>query len=329
MTLPVYEPSTLLRCPFAEYEDAYHVPTVAADLFDQSSTVYGKHEQNLEFKDLYDFTRNDSGTRLTPRGLATPGTVVPYVSTFVSHAIRFAVGVDVAGLASDESLLFTAVPMTGDTVIVDEAGDDIGILGTSELLSGSMYEKSYGPFSGIDFDYEISARSKVITPAPETTPFRLFHTTVHVPVESRAILKDRIARWSFGKDVFGAGSFSETVSPTTYSITGEADDIYILRLRTSAVAETTSTPSTADIAATVLGYTGNHAGDWTDPWISQDGDEYTTEIITTFTWPPGNMSVSGNLTGAGGTVIAVAELYRIRVSGLGLYPSLSSWATPL
>ena len=318
MTLPVHEPSTLFRSPFAEYEHSYHAPTVATALFDQPVAVYGKHDQNLEFKDLYDFTRKDSGTLQTPRGLSTPSNVVPYASTFAYGAMNSATSI--------------AAPMSGNTVIVDDDGNDIAILGTSELLSGSVSN-----FAGI-FEYEMSARSRVITPAPETTPFRLFYTTFHVPVENLGVMQYgvvRVARWVYSDDAFGDGSFSATVSPTLDTLDLDPDggpivegDIYSLHLDT--YIRSRDKPGGGTITATVLGLTGSRTGDFGDPWITDDGDSDSIAIITTLPWPPGDMVVSGTHHSTfGATWSAQAELFRIRVPGLPPSGSLHSWAAPL
>jgi len=312
MALPTYETKFLLRCPFAEYEHAYHVPTVAVDLFDQPILVYGKHEQNLEFKDLYDFTRKDpagwaGGAVETPRGLSAPGTVVPFASDFVTtHTVNS-----------------TASPMSGNTVIVDDDGNDIAILGTSELLSGSINE------TADNLEYAISARSRVITPVPETTPFRFYYTTFHVPITS-GLTWERVARWGYSDNAFGDGSFSVTVSPTLDTLGPDEGgpivegDIYSLHLIVSVgtLGQFPETPHGGTITATVLGLTSSNESEWGDIWETHDGDEYSIAIITTLPWPPGDMVVSGTYYNDA-RWSASAELFRARVG------EALTWSLPL
>jgi hypothetical protein len=209
-----------------------------------------------------------------------------------------------------DEVTITASALNGKTVIVDDSGADVVTLCTADLLSGSYYLKK---IDGTNYDFSgfISGRS-VFDPAAVSSPFRSYYTTVILPATGVQLTASTLARWS-SSHVTGY-DFSENVAPTIYS-TPNGDDLYILRLLLSCTAEDVgSGPDTMTLDASVMGLSGSYVGTWDGTYLGGDGNESSTQILTSISWPPGDMSVSGTVDGYAGYFYASAELYRVRVA---------------
>jgi len=302
MALPTYDQRMLIRNPFGPYYGTNSVPAVAVDLYDQEFPAFGRYNASLVFKNLFDFTRYDDDTLNRADGLTTPGSVVLGYATFMfAGSLR-------GLLAVDDSFTLTASALTGETVIVDDDGADVATVCTAELLGGSFYEKRV-EWTHYDFDYSISARSIMqIAPPVVSSPFRLYYQTNILPATGVQLIGSTMASWSYGGYIWEP--FSESVAPTLYG-TPSGDDMYVLTLEVYCHSYADDDVEVT-ASGSVLGASSDASSKIVGSFDTYDAQiTHNTSILTSLSWPPGDMSVSG--TGGGSYGIS-ATLSRVRVA---------------